>query len=357
MFIFDMQNAQLMKQHITTLLQLFCFVFFGLAANAQPTLRATSTNPPYGLNDKLYGNLQFNSGSSGANKSWDFSAQSYSLLGVQRYDSCGVISCTPFPGTTVIQLLNDTPTIYFNASTTALSIVGLALSGITGSPLNAPFTNVEDYYHYPFTYNNTYTDTWATVYVNGIPYYRRGTDSVTADGWGTLKTPAGTYANVLRVKRVQNYRDSAPGITPIIINYAATEYTWRDTAHKDFLYWSMTLTISPAVGTPNTVNYSRYTANQMVSVPAINNTAIRWTARPNPARDNITVELVLQQSTVLSLSLYDITGRLVRSIPQLPAVPGNAKINFDVSGINPGVYVLRLNDGKDAASQRIVIGE
>lgn len=352
------KNTLLMKQYITLLL---CCCLLACLGNlsAQPTLRATTTNPPFGLNAKLYGNLQFNAGSAGPSQNWNFTTQTYTLLGIQRYDSCSaVLPCTSFPGTSVIQLLNDTPIVYFNASSSALSVVGLSISGIVATPLNAPFTNVEDYYKYPLTYNDSFVDSWQAMYVNGIPYYRKGTDSVKADGWGTLKTPAGTFANVLRLKRIQTYKDSAPGITPVVISYKATEYTWHDTAHKDFLYWTMTLNITPPTGSPTTMNYARYTANQMVAVPETNKGALAWTVRPNPAKGKLRIDLPLQQPTDISFTLYDMTGRAVSIIPQRTVAAGSNKLDLDVSSLAPGVYILRMyGPGGLSDAERVLISE
>src|SRR5690606_7715069 len=54
---------------------------------------------------------------------------------------------------------------------------------------------------FPFTFNNTFSDTYTgSANLGGTIIPRVGTVTVTAEGYGTLVTPAGTYQNVLKIK-------------------------------------------------------------------------------------------------------------------------------------------------------------
>ena len=65
---------------------------------------------------------------------------------------------------------------------------------------------------------------------------------------------------------------------------------------------------------------------------------------PNPAKDQATVTYRLENQTNVSLTLYDLTGRLivVRSLGHQGK--GEHAVTVDLSGLQSGTYVLRVND-------------
>lgn len=78
---------------------------------------------------------------------------------------------------------------------------------------------------------------------------------------------------------------------------------------------------------------------------------------PNPTSDEVTIGFSLVQTQPISLSLYDIDGKFVRSFISEKSYPADLhKANFSVKGLASGNYVLRL-DGKgfQLSEQLIVI--
>ena len=70
---------------------------------------------------------------------------------------------------------------------------------------------------------------------------------------------------------------------------------------------------------------------------------------PNPASDLVRVDCSLPEKVSARLALYDVTGKLVRTITAA------ARFAVPVSNLPKGIYVLRLDSGNGTATQKVVI--
>jgi hypothetical protein len=77
--------------------------------------------------------------------------------------------------------------------------------------------------------------------------------------------------------------------------------------------------------------------------------------RPNPAKGAARVAFTVKQSARVTLSVYDLLGRraLVVADEVMPAGDGSRTI--DTSTLSAGLYLVRLQSGADAATQRLVV--
>jgi hypothetical protein len=78
-------------------------------------------------------------------------------------------------------------------------------------------------------------------------------------------------------------------------------------------------------------------------------------AFPNPFRSETAIRFALPQAARVQVRLYDVSGRLVRTLvdAQLPAGDHSAMVRAD--GLHPGVYWARLQAGSVAATRRVVL--
>lgn len=77
---------------------------------------------------------------------------------------------------------------------------------------------------------------------------------------------------------------------------------------------------------------------------------------PNPANDNVYIEMESEPGTQISVELLDITGKMVK--PMLPkATTGISKYTLvcPVREIDAGVYILRIKTGARELNSRLVI--
>jgi len=147
---------------------------------------------------------------------------------------------------------------YFKKSTTDLKQVGSAYK-IDYNGLQVPVTNQysdpDVIYHFPLQYSNTDSDNAAfTINISGLLYQdttiERGNS---VDGWGSLTTPYGTFANVLRVQTnlIQNDTIALAGNGLPRSIRTTREFKWFDPAKKQPV---MTVTQSNNAGTWTTTN-------------------------------------------------------------------------------------------------------
>lgn len=80
---------------------------------------------------------------------------------------------------------------------------------------------------------------------------------------------------------------------------------------------------------------------------------------PNPFRDRVEVEYRVERSERVSLSVYDIEGRLVASLVEGQKEPGEHRVEWDGcrgdgSPTGAGVYFVRVNQGGVVSGSRLV---
>ena len=75
---------------------------------------------------------------------------------------------------------------------------------------------------------------------------------------------------------------------------------------------------------------------------------------PNPARSQATVRFAVPERQEVTLHLYDVLGREVRTVQQ-GETEGRRELQVDLSGLASGVYFLRLRAGGQTRTQKITI--
>lgn len=319
------------------------------AATAQPTLTSTTTLPTTGLTNTLYRASSATPGPAGANQTWDFTSVTSSASLSSSYEACPGTNqyCDTFPGANLTGLeVITSNTLFYNASSSALSIVGARGPGFAGgTAVNNYFSNPEDILRFPLSYNTTFTDTSRVTYTAfGFPARRTGYTTVTADGWGTLKVPGGTtYSNVLRVKRTATYYDTAnTPIAPTTAIINITLHQWYSPAYKEFLMLIAQVSV-PSQPTGTTVAWT-----DPIVAAGIDEAgrALAFSAVPNPAHDRIAVRWAA--GTQATLTLQDMMGRTVAQ------TKGHGEMTMDVANLPRGMYLLRVTDaGGATATQKI----
>lgn len=76
---------------------------------------------------------------------------------------------------------------------------------------------------------------------------------------------------------------------------------------------------------------------------------------PNPFNPATTIRFAVPQRGDVDLGLYDVTGRLVRSLLRAAVDAGTYTVNIDAGTISSGVYLCRLQQGEAVATRRLVL--
>ncbi|MGB3541989.1 DUF5074 domain-containing protein [Rubrivirga sp.] len=64
-------------------------------------------------------------------------------------------------------------------------------------------------------------------------------------------------------------------------------------------------------------------------------------AGANPTRGRIALEVVLEQQSVVRISVLDVTGRVVRDL-EVAVAAGMGRVDLDLDGVSPGTYLARV---------------
>jgi flagellar hook assembly protein FlgD len=83
-------------------------------------------------------------------------------------------------------------------------------------------------------------------------------------------------------------------------------------------------------------------------------------AYPNPARVGLVVGFELTMAALTKVQIYDMAGRLVRSLVDRSLTPGSHSINWDLRDtagrrVSPGIYVFAVESGTRQARKRVVV--
>jgi hypothetical protein len=86
---------------------------------------------------------------------------------------------------------------------------------------------------------------------------------------------------------------------------------------------------------------------------ALPTTYALYQSRPNPARGNATVAFDLPETSPVTLTVYDVSGRKITTVVDETLSVGEHEA--EVSGLAPGVYVYRLAAGTFTAAKKMVV--
>jgi hypothetical protein len=76
---------------------------------------------------------------------------------------------------------------------------------------------------------------------------------------------------------------------------------------------------------------------------------------PNPVHNSTTISYSLPTATQVTLSIYDITGRLVETLANDTQQPGIHQVRWDRKANPSGVYFYRLKAGEFVETRKIVV--
>ncbi len=293
-------------------------------------------------------------GSPGANQFWNYA-------NLVKLDSTAtqwlLPSGTPygslFPAATIAGL--DTCYNYFKTTPSSVELVGYYSHG---TPI--PYTNFETIITYPFTYNSNFTDNFSCNYnVTGDYIIRTGTANVTADAWGTINLPFGTFINTLRLKElITTYDSSTTYHMTITTNY--TIYEWYAPGKKFSIFKIVYFTvIIPGFSTTSYKNVFYNPSSPLIGIiPVSTQVPSGFSLNqnyPNPFNPNTKIRFSLPKSSFAKLAVYDILGSEVQTIFSGQLKAGTYESNWDASSFPSGVYYYKLTAGNYSESRKMVL--
>jgi hypothetical protein len=302
----------------------------------------------------------------GANASWNFSGVTSTSEGLRRFKSA---LSTPYAffflspneyGELVADTIDLGPvriTKYYNfykkQSTPVNAFVadgaGLTLSMV---PLPAYFSDKDELYVFPLTYNNYDSTTFrfSTLTTTAIPvrYSKAGYRVTKADGWGTVTTPYGTE-NCLRLVTTQYSMDTIR-ITgfgfPVSIGIPnnVRSYQWM-TLNSKIPYMEVTGNLVNGNFTVTQARYRGYDRSKIISTALEGFDVSALEMYPNPVKD----QMFLVSRAPGTYSVFSQSGQLL-----LEGVLGTGLNGVDVGTLAAGLYVCRITSGDQSVHLKFV---
>ena len=294
-------------------------ILTSLAAFAQPVFNVVT--PPVGTSYQFHqGTTTITAGATGANQTWDYStAGSQPLLTANwiAYSSVSQEMKDSFPQATIVRELifggGAIETRFFKANADHWLDYGKKNSGNSWNVNHTP----DSFYVFPLNYGASAQMDYPTTY----------------DAYGTLKTPFGTFSNIIRLKQydptgigsqdtLYYYYQTAPYLQPIM-NYVKQKST--GTVMNVYFYETLATGINDKIANNNSIDIA-----------------------PNPNSGVFTITLPANTLT---------------STVQITNILGEAVYNKVVSGLNntidigntaTGIYIIKVTSGNQCATQRFI---
>jgi hypothetical protein len=323
---------------------------------AQPTF-TSAWNPGTGKEIK-YHDLEsatgLSEGNAGANQSWDFSTVGASGFITSFLKSpADVTGSSNYPGVTYIETYDEggfTFSEFMQEGNDSLTTLGVR-DVILETDISFVYENPLRSLIYPFSYESAYSDVFKGQGTNAsYLVFRNGNASYTADAWGTLTTPIGTFANTLRVKTIMSVKDNINfnGIPnpPAISSDSSVTYSWISPELPGVILFSITN------GIFDNEEYSSGYYGELSGVGfSTIKSAVEFTISPNPATTHFSI--LNETGKLKSAGIYSVDGRLIRSISH--EINSTSRSTISTQGISPGVYLVQLETKEGISSQRLVI--
>lgn len=93
----------------------------------------------------------------------------------------------------------------------------------------------------------------------------------------------------------------------------------------------------------------------IVSVDDIGSYEVDFNIRPNPASNFVNIEYSINNESNVMISLYSVNGELIESKSIFEAVYGNNLLQFDISDLAAGVYIVKFQAGKEVIIKKLVV--
>jgi hypothetical protein len=75
---------------------------------------------------------------------------------------------------------------------------------------------------------------------------------------------------------------------------------------------------------------------------------------PNPANDQLNVQLIFAESNAVNIELLDLSGKMVASPNKNQAISPN-QFTLDVTDLSKGIYILKVTNGTKVSTSKVTI--
>lgn len=325
------------------------FSIFASAATliAQPTLTSATNDPNPG--EQFYGYFVDTNGltigPSGASVTWNYASLVRNDTDTTLFFTCASTAyCDSFPTSNIV-MLTGTDYAFGTKSTSGIEVNGFYSEGNF-----VHLSNKHSYTRYPMTYGTSFNDTFALSFnFMGFDVSVVTRTINTADAWGTLTLPSGTFNNVLRVHTTTVSSQSIAGFPSE--DQQTETYNWYVSGfHMPLL----TMNIDTAGATSPYLSDAKYTvAAPTVSVKNAEK-QVGMNIFPNPAANETRIRFDAQGSGTATAVVTDVAGKVVYTT-DMNVKYGANEATIPVSALPNGIYLVRVQGASVMANGRFSV--
>jgi hypothetical protein len=282
------------------------------------------------------GDLEILPGESGENVTWDFS--NFDLTGSTNTVIYKNPNETPlgnnFPSANMAKFYSSDQIEYYRKTNDSLIYLGEKSTGVGLKIYGNSIVDLKA----PFNYGDSFTDNFASNFVNGngASITRTGYVKCSFEAYGSLILPSITIENCIKIKIAQYTRD-VQGST--INNYYDTSYYWYSPIIKDHILKYYSTTIS---GTHYSYAYLQINLNTASISEIVNNS---FSIYPNPASQKINITIPTESDFQENGFLLDASGRTIKTFNLT-----GTKAEIDITDLLSGVYFVRIGNAVEKIS-------
>lgn len=257
-----------------------------------------------------------------------------------------------YPGTTIVQQ-DPNATTYFKSTTNMFELLGVDAGQFK---LNYN-TNSAIVAQYPISFGYTNNDLASGTITASLTGTFNSTISTVADGTGTLTLEATSLTNCLRLKTTQHV-EFALGSPPFSTNGTIdqTIYNFYNSSSKFPLFQVTYVHIQvPAASLDQHQDQVSMLSSIVLGVNDNAKNETIFKAYPNPASENINLHFVLTQTENYTVEITNTLGQVVKTVNYNNLQPGLYNESIDLTGLNAGIYNIKVTGKNAQGSQKLII--
>jgi len=242
---------------------------------------------------------------------------------------------------------------YFKESDNDFRELGFGVR-LNGIPVPVTFDQSDIIYRFPMDYGNedsSFSEFGLSLPGLGYAGSERKRNNI-VDGWGTLKTPYGTF-ETLRIRtdiyeKDTIFLDSAGTGFPLVREI--TEYKWLA---KDMGLPVLQVNEEGIIVTATYIDSVRTSFTGVADPVATDYDLVIY---PNPCRDYLSINYELKDNEDVEITLLSMFGNEITRVHIEHQPPGNYSriVNLEALGIKPGFYVVKFLTRDKRVVRRII---
>lgn len=355
----------------STLSILSAVALLQVSAFAQPTINIGDATPAIGSSATIAEGSYSDPGAAGANQTWDLTGMIPEMVNTITFlTPDGLPESGSFPGATHVASVTLEQDIdsydYYAIVNNTIEELGYYSTNPDADILFV-YTNPRTHLVFPVNYNNTFNDTFETIFENEIESgegtvtmvsTENGSISAVVDGYGTLSTPTGTYDDVIRV------RYDLEVTTNVTID--GEESFSSDRTEEWYYFYSSEIPVALATLNTTTLYFMGEVIDESTSgsffmdmgvgledgEPLFTNVQLF----PVPAQTHIVLQLNSKDITQTDFTLLSTSGKIVHQWIQQSVQPGTNHVRLDLPELANGAYFLQMSSSERRHTERVFIG-